>query len=711
MSMPVARRLRPPPGRAADGAAASVRVLAVLALALLTPPRAHAEPLTLRVGVYENPPKVFTARSGQPAGIFIDILEAIAQSEGWQLRYVPGTWAEGLARLSRGEIDLMPDVALTAPREARYAFPKVPVLSSWDQVYAARGSNIRSILDLDGKRLAVLEGSVQQETFSQLARGYGLGVTIVPMPSYEAAFAAAARGHATAALANNYFGSLHYRTYGLESTAILSNPCVLYFAAPKGTDRAFLDRLDLRLEALKNDPKSAYYASLYRWIGEGPRYTVPVWLRMLALVVAVALLVSAAASVVFKRQLNDRTRALRAQNAALADLNEALQNSERKYRELVEHANSIILHWTGDGKITFLNEYGQRFFGYSAEEIVGRSVMDTIVPETDSTGRAMGPLIEHVQTDPQAYESHVNENVRRNGERVWVAWTNKVAYDDAGEVAGVLSIGTDITERRRADEELRRLNAELERKVLERTADLAEAKVRAESADRLKSAFLAAMSHELRTPLNSIIGFTGIVLQGLPGPLNDEQAKQLTMVQSSARHLLDLISDILDLSKIEAGQLEVETKPFNVPAAVEHALRLIVPLAERKHLDVTSEVAPEVGELVGDRRRYEQVLINLLNNAVKFSEEGRVHVRCVVQGPDLVTAVSDTGIGIKPEDLARLFQPFRQLDTGLTRNHEGSGLGLSICQRLVTMMGGTIAVDSEWGRGSTFTFTLPLTPT
>ena len=696
-------------GRAVLSSVAWLRLSLVLLSSLfLAPMPASAAGRTVRVGVYENAPKIFTATSGQPAGIFIDIIESIAHSEGWRLHYVRGSWLEGLDRLERGEIDLMPDVAFTAARETKYSFHKTPALSSWDQVYTARNSGVRSILDLDGQRIAVLAGSVQQEAFTQLADGYNLRIAIIPSRDYQAAFKAVADGLADAVIANNYYGAMHFRGFGLENTAILFNPSALFFAAPKGTNRDLLDAIDVHLQALKSDPQSAYYRSLERWIAEEVRFTFPLWLKVVGLIVGVTLFLSVVGSVVLKRQVTARTRALTEQNAQMVGINEALHDSERKYRELIEHANSIILHWTSDGKITLLNEFGQRFFGYSEKEIIGRHVVGTIVPETESTGRDLRPVLEQICADPAAFEYHINENVRRNGTKVWIAWTNKVAFDSEGQVEGVLSIGTDITERKRAEEALLRLNAELEQKVVERTADLAMARDRAESADRLKSAFLAAMSHELRTPLNSIIGFTGIMLQGLPGPLNAEQAKQLGMVQGSARHLLDLINDVLDLSKIEAGQLQVEAAPFDVGGSVEKAARLVAPMAEKKQLALTSEVSPEVGELISDRRRFEQILINLLNNAVKFSEEGQVRVECTVSGGELVTRVTDTGIGIRPEDLGKLFRPFQQVDTGLTRNHEGSGLGLSICERLVGMMGGSISVESEWGKGSTFTFRLPL---
>jgi signal transduction histidine kinase len=229
----------------------------------------------------------------------------------------------------------------------------------------------------------------------------------------------------------------------------------------------------------------------------------------------------------------------------------------------------------------------------------------------------------------------------------------------------------------------------------------------AQEADRLKSAFLASMSHELRTPLNSIIGFTGILLQGLVGPLNDEQQKQLGMVMNSARHLLALINDVLDISKIEAGELELASAPFDVRQAIQRAVQTVTPLADKKGLSLIVEVSPEVDHIVGDQRRVEQILINLANNAIKFTDAGQVRIRSEIVNNRLVTQVIDTGIGIRAEDVGKLFKPFRQIDTGVARRHEGTGLGLAICDRLVSMMGGRIGVESQWGEGSTFTFALP----
>jgi PAS domain S-box-containing protein len=282
---------------------------------------------------------------------------------------------------------------------------------------------------------------------------------------------------------------------------------------------------------------------------------------------------------------------------------------------------------------------------------------------------------------------------------------------------GIFVLSIDISERKQAEQALRELNEALERKVRERTLDLDAAKERAEAADRIKSAFLATMSHELRTPLNSILGFTGIVLKGMAGPLNPEQLKQLGMVQGSARHLLDLINDVLDLSKIEAGQLQVRCAPFDLRASIERVTGSVLPLAEKKGLTLRVSAPEQMPSMDSDQRRVEQVLLNLLHNAIKFTDRGWVTLSVEIiddfeaAGKGQRAArirVADSGIGMKEEDLATLFQPFRQIDSGLQRQHEGTGLGLAICRRLTGLLGGTIGAESVPRTGSVFTAVLPL---
>ena len=393
---------------------------------------------------------------------------------------------------------------------------------------------------------------------------------------------------------------------------------------------------------------------------------------------------------------------------AFRDLSKRLRE-EAELRALIESAPNGILMVTPAGSITLVNVQVERLFGYARSELLGQCI-ELLVPE-----RIRAQHLEYrtaLFADPQARAMGAGRDVfgrRRDGSEFPVEIGLSPIRTHEG--TSFLAVVVDISERKRAETDLLEIN----RQLLVATEQ-------AQVADRAKSAFLAMMSHELRTPLNSIIGFTGILLQGLAGPLNLEQSKQLEMVRGSGRHLLALINDVLDISKIEAGQLEVASARFDLPASIMKVAGAIRPLAEKKGLGLRLrvEVSPDLGEVVSDQRRVEQVLLNLLSNAIKFTERGEVALTAAVVSdfqasgesstrPAVRLRVSDTGMGIKPEDLATLFQPFRQIDSGLSRAQEGTGLGLSICRRLADLMGGEIHANSEWGKGSVFTFTLPIT--
>jgi len=275
-----------------------------------------------------------------------------------------------------------------------------------------------------------------------------------------------------------------------------------------------------------------------------------------------------------------------------------------------------------------------------------------------------------------------------------------------------LAFRTEIEERKLAQKALQKVNAELETTVKERTKELEEANVRLIEASKLKSKFLSNMSHELRTPLNSIIGYTGILLQEIPGKLNDEQKRELKMVSESGHDLLGLINDILDLSKIEAGKIEIFPAQFDVNKLVQMVKKMVLPLVEEKGLTIHVLISEKVPKVVfNDKSRIKQVLINLLSNATKFTESGEIRLEIKAKQSQIEFSVIDTGIGIKPEHIQDVFDEFKQIEGPLKVKPTGTGLGLAISKKMVEMMGGQIRVESEYGKGSCFQFTIPVKKT
>ncbi|MEP6668896.1 MAG: PAS domain S-box protein [Chthoniobacter sp.] len=280
----------------------------------------------------------------------------------------------------------------------------------------------------------------------------------------------------------------------------------------------------------------------------------------------------------------------------------------------------------------------------------------------------------------------------------------------AGSMADLVALSLEVEQRRQAETALRETLDNLEHKVTERTRDLAAANARLKELDHLKSEFLATMSHELRTPLNSIIGFTGILRQGLAGPMNDEQKKQLGMVHSSARHLLGLINDLLDLSRIESGKMELFVEDFAVADLVNEIAQILAPQVEQKKLHLETAIDQPALRMRADRKKCFQILLNLANNAVKFTDVGRVVLKVSSDPTNVTFLVQDTGIGIKTDNLTHLFEAFRQVDGSARRVYEGTGLGLYLSKQLARMLGGHISVESEFGVGSRFTLALPQYP-
>ena len=284
---------------------------------------------------------------------------------------------------------------------------------------------------------------------------------------------------------------------------------------------------------------------------------------------------------------------------------------------------------------------------------------------------------------------------------------------EVGEFVAVVTIlhdRSEALERARLYEQVKNASDELEARVVAATAELARQNrllrhqaVELEQASALKSQFLANMSHEFRTPLNAILGYASILLQGISGDLTPAQRKALDRIASNGRHLVGIISEILDLSRIEAGRMPLQVSTFVLKQLVEEVLAEMEPIVARSKLAVSSHIPPDIGPVVSDRQKIKQIVLNLLSNALKFTRQGSITIRAAIDRDRVTIAIADTGIGIDPADHAKIFEDFQQVDSSVARPCGGTGLGLSICRRLAPMLGGRLDMESEVGRGSTFT--------
>ncbi len=373
----------------------------------------------------------------------------------------------------------------------------------------------------------------------------------------------------------------------------------------------------------------------------------------------------------------------------LAKKEQALRHARDYTRHLLESSPDFHIALDENGVIMGVNEAFEELTGKSRKDMIGASIYDYL--PKDPAEKAVVEIFENeVVRD-------IELTIKTPGKEDSICNLTGTVFSTLEGGPGVYVTGRDISERKKAEADLRNYLQQLE-----------QANLRLQEMDQLKSTFLASMSHELRTPLNSIIGFTGVILMGIAGDINEEQRKQLAMVKSSADHLLSLINDILDISKIEAGKVELSLEEFELVDVAGEVVGSLSPGAGEKGLEVLTEI-PEGITLFSDRRRIKQVLMNLVSNAVKFTDQGYVRVAARVSEDDnLEVRVIDTGVGIKNEDMDRIFQPFQQVGPSLTKRCEGTGLGLHLTEKLAGLLKADILAKSEYGKGSEFTFIVPL---
>jgi len=357
-----------------------------------------------------------------------------------------------------------------------------------------------------------------------------------------------------------------------------------------------------------------------------------------------------------------------------------LKQNEAYYRRLVQDANSIILRMDTKGRITFFNKFAQEFFGFREKEILGKSVIGTIVPVTDSAGKDLEAMIRDIVRNPARYVNNENENMLRSGERAWISWTNKGLSDKKGRTKEVLCVGNDISKIKKAEELLRQM-------------------------DQRKSAFVANVSHEFKSPLCIIIGSINTILDGLTGEINDGQRKVLDGAKKTTERLIRLVFNLLDVAKIEAGKVKLNKERIEVASLVNEVISDNGAEISRNNLVLEKKFSADAGWILADKDRLTEVVINLLSNAIKYTPSaGKISIGLSGTKKDIRFEISDSGPGIAKKDFYKLFDKFERLTA---ERQEGTGLGLSITKDIVELHKGRIWVESELGQGSKFIFTIP----
>ena len=417
------------------------------------------------------------------------------------------------------------------------------------------------------------------------------------------------------------------------------------------------------------------------------------------------------------KELEEAEKELEIEHRRLIEAKEYLQN-------VLEDSPDVIITTDIEGNIVEFNKGAEEVLGYKKEEVIG-----TPAERLYRDGKERQKVLRIVEEKGRItnYETILRTG---SGREIDINLTLSQLRDGLGNLMGTVGISRDITEIKKKREELLSLNkklqeaslaleaarSDLEKKVEERTSELRDANerliesnIRIKEADRLKSEFMANMSHELRTPLNAVIGFSELLLDGIDGEVNEVQSTDLTHIHDSGVHLLGIINDILDLSKIEAGKMDLLKEEVDMSGIVGGVVSVAKTLVKGKDVNIVSKIDERLPMMMADGKRLKQIILNLISNAAKFTEEGEIAIKAEPSGNGhILISVQDTGIGIKEEDMPKVFEKFRQVDMSSTRNKGGTGLGMAITKRLVEMHGGSIWLASKAGVGTTFFVKLPV---
>ncbi len=629
----------------------------------------------VRVGIFENRPKIYTDESGVVSGIFAAILKEIAQEENWQVTYIPCQWDKGLDALKKGRIDLIPDVAYSPEREELFDFHKEAVITSWSVVYSNSRNGLMKISDLDGRRVAILKDSIHHIYLAQLVNGFGFKVTFVEADSFEEAFKLVAKGDAEAAVTNHLFGDSFHKQYGLIKTPIVFNPVSLFFATASGSNPDLLQAVDKNVRRMKSEPGSAYYRSVVSWMEEAPMTIVP-WYYVWILAGISGLLILAVLFVVLLRWQ------VRAGTRNLAQANRLLGNSEKKFRDLFqEHSAVKLLIDPVDGSIIEANKAAEEFYGWSGEQLRRIKIQEIDTLSTEEV------KAEREKTRPgKVFHSELCHQLADGSFRNVAVFCSEIDIEGKPLIHAIIH---DITAQSKLESQLRQAH-------------------KMEAIGRLAG----GVAHDYNNMLSVILGYTELALQKTDPsePLHED----LKRVFEAARRSTDITRQLLAFARKQ----NVVPKVADLNETVEGMLKMIRRLIG-ENIELDWEPRAGLWYVKIDPAQVDQIMVNLcLNSRDSIADVGTITIKtdnaiidetfCLqnagsVPGEFVLLSVTDDGCGMDQETLSHVFEPF-YTTKGIGK---GTGLGLATVYGIVKQNDGYIKVESDRDKGTAVKIYLP----
>ncbi len=669
--------------------------LLIMVLAVFANP-SHSRTGTVKIGVYENAPIVYQDESVGYSGLAIDILQHIAAKEGWNLEYVSGSLAECLERLERGEIDLQVYIAYSDERARKFDFNQETLLSNWGVVYTWPGSGIENILDLEGKRVALMKESIHPPAFMELINSFGIQPEIIPIDDHRQGFQQVSEKKIDAVVVNRIFGLAHGKQFPVEKTNIIFNPIEIRYAAPKGMNSDLLGAIDTHLKELKTNHDSIYYQSFNKAFGlSEPLAAMSKWVYwgffLLFVLIGVLVLINS----ILNQRVHARTAELRSEIGERKQADKALQESEANLRTLIKSIPDVVWLKDTQGVYLFCNSRFECLYGAQRKDIIGKTDYDFVDKELADFFQR------HDQAAMVAGIACVNEEeltFAADGHRELLETIKTPMFGGEGQLVGVLGIARDITERKRLEVE----RIEMEERL--RQAQKMEA----------IGTLAGGIAHDFNNILSVIFGYTDMARAAAPSGTQLE--KDLEQVSIAAHRAKELVKQILAFSR----QSVTERIPLKLQPLIKEGLRMLrssIPST----ISITEDIVPNSGVIMADPSQVHQILMNLCTNAYHAMEATggvlSVTLKPVLIGPDerkrashptpgeyLEFTVSDTGCGIGPDIIDKIFDPyFTTKGAG-----KGTGMGLAIIHAILSDYGGMITVESQLGQGTTFHVFFPV---